>query len=129
MRKLLIADDNPDLAYAMQRLLSFYDFTARVVKDSKSLVAEVESFKPDIILIDVFLGGEDGREICKELRADPVYKTIPLILFSASPKDLENFRESGADGAIAKPFAIPDMINQIKFAVLNRKETLSKLSQ
>ena len=121
MRKLLIVDDSTDLIYGMQRLLTFYDFNVRVAKDHKTLMNELESFKPEIILIDVLLGGEDGREICRALRETLAFKQLTIILFSASSKYLENFQEAGADGAIQKPFEITDLINQIKFAVLHRK--------
>lgn len=126
MKKLLIVDDSPDLLYAMQKLLAFYDYTIQASKDSQTLMKVLPSFKPDIILIDVMLNGEDGRDICKSLREDLAYNHIAIILFSSSTKLLENFKESGADGAIEKPFGINDLINQIKFAVLSRKETLSK---
>ena len=61
MRKLLIIDDSKDLLFAMQRLLSFYDFTVRTATDSKTLQYEIESFKPEIVIIDVLLSGENGR--------------------------------------------------------------------
>lgn len=129
MRKLLIADSNPDLAYAMQRLLSFYDFSVRVVKNSKSLLTEMNSYKPDIILIDVSLVEDDGRIICKSLREDPANRNIALILFSGSAQPLIDFKNYGADGAIVKPFNITDLVNQIKFAQLNRKEALSEFNK
>lgn len=125
MRKLLIVDDSADLLYAMQRLLSFYDFTVRVARDRTTLMKEVEAFKPEIILVDVLLDGDDGREICKSLRENPANKHLTIILFSSSPKHLKDFKESGADGAIEKPFGITDLINQIKFAALNRKQYLA----
>lgn len=126
MKKILIVDDSPDLLYAMQKLLAFYNFTIQVAKDSQGFMKIFPSYKPDIIIIDVMLNGEDGRDLCKKLRENPAYNHIAIILFSASPKSLENFKENGADGAIEKPFGINDFINQIKFAVLNRKELLTK---
>ena len=124
MKKLLIVDDSTDLL-AMQRLLSFYNFSVRAVKDSKSLMTELELFKPDIILLDVLLGEEDGRKICKELREDPANKNVAVILFSGSEKHIEDYQEWGADGAIKKPFAINDLVNQIKSGILNRKNMLA----
>lgn len=122
MRKLLIVDDNADLLFAMQRLLSFYDFSVRTVQDHTYLLKEIASFKPDIIIIDVLLSGEDGREICKALRKDPRYQEITLILFSASPKHLENFDECKADGIIEKPFGITDLLSKIEAAVESHKK-------
>ena len=122
MRKLLIIDDSKDLLFAMQRLLSFYDFTVRTVTDSKTLQFEIEIFKPEIIIIDVLLSGENGREICKIVRENPANKEITLILFSASPRHLKNFEECNADGVIEKPFGIKELIETIDTAVEYRKK-------
>ena len=126
MRKLLIVDDNGDLLLAMQRLLSFYDFSVRTVQDHNTLSHEIESYKPEIILIDVLLSGEDGRQICKQLRADRRNEEVTLILFSASPKHLENFRECKADGIIEKPFGIKDLLEKIDATVRARKDYLAR---
>ncbi len=129
MRKLLIIDDSKDLLFAMQRLLSFYDFTVRTASDSKTLQYEIESFKPEIVIIDVLLSGENGREICKILRGDPANKEITLILFSASPQHLKNFEECNADGVIEKPFGIKELIENIGTAVRSRKEYLDNINK
>lgn len=126
MRKLLIVDDNGELLFAMQRLLSFYDFAVRTVQDHKNLSHEIESYKPDVILLDVLLSGEDGRQICKSLRTDRRNDEITLILFSASPKHLENFRECKADGIIEKPFGIKDLLEKIDATVRSRKDYLAR---
>jgi DNA-binding response OmpR family regulator len=126
MRKLLIVDDNGDLLIAMQRLLSFYNFSVRTVQDPKNLIHEIASYQPEIILIDVLLSGEDGRQICKSLRTDRSMDEITLILFSASPKHLENFRECKADGIIEKPFAIKDLLEKIDDTVRARKDYLAR---
>lgn len=126
MRKLLIVDDNGELLFAMQRLLSFYDFSVRTIQDHKKLLVEIESFKPEIILLDVLLSGEDGRHICRSLRQDRRNDEITLILFSASPKNLENFRECKADGTIEKPFEIKDLLEKIDTAERSRKDYLSR---
>ncbi|MDB5199694.1 MAG: response regulator transcription factor [Chitinophagaceae bacterium] len=125
MRKLLIVDDNADLLFAIQRLLSFYDFTVRTVTDSKACMQEFKSFMPEIVIIDVLLSGEDGRQLCKALRENPYNKEVTLILFSASPKCLENFHECNADGVIEKPFGIKDLLEKIEAAVQCRKKSLA----
>lgn len=129
MRKIVIIDDSKDLLFAMQRLLSFYEFTVRTATDSKILQYEIESFKPEIVIIDVLLNGENGREICKILRENPANKEITLILFSASPKHLKNFEECNADDVIEKPFGIKELIEKIEFAVKSRKEYLDNINK
>ncbi|HUS02962.1 MAG TPA: response regulator [Chitinophagaceae bacterium] len=126
MRNLLILDDNEDLLFAMQRLLSFYDFTVITTKDHKTFFEIFESSKPGIVIIDVLLSGADGRQICKKLREDPLNKEVTLILFSASSRHLENFEDYGADGIIEKPFGIKDIIEKTDAAVRSRKESANR---
>ena len=127
MRNILILDDNEDLLIAMQRLLSFYDFTVITAADINSFLEKFESSRPGIVLIDVLLGGADGREICKKLREEPLNREITLILFSASPSHLENFKQFGADGCIEKPFEIKEIIEKIDAAVESRRQYLYRL--
>lgn len=125
MRKLLIVDDNADLLFAMKSLLSFYDFIVETATGNKTLMEGIASFKPDVVIIDVLLCGEDGRDICKTLREDSTYKEIILILFSASPGHLLDFKAYGADGFIEKPFGIKELIENIETAIQSRKEYLT----
>lgn len=129
MRKLLILDDNAELLFALQRLLSFYNFSIRTKEDTRSLPNEINSFKPEVIIIDVLLGGEDGRQVCTDLRNDPNNKEVTLILFSASPGHLLNFQEYGADAAIEKPFGAKDLVEKIEAAILTRREFLFNMSR
>lgn len=125
MRKLLVVDDNTELLFAMESLLCFYDFTVRTATGSKTLMNEITSFEPEIIILDVLLCGEDGREICKKIRENLNYNAVTLLLFSASPKHLLNYKKHGADGVIEKPFGIKELIENIETAVQSRKEFLA----
>ncbi|MEO7291558.1 MAG: response regulator [Ginsengibacter sp.] len=127
MRKLLIVDDNDELLLAMKSLLSFYGFDIHTATGSKILMDEIASFKPEVIILDVLLCGEDGRDICKKIRQDSNYNEIALLLFSASPKHLVDYKKHGADGVIEKPFAIKELIENIETTVKLRREYLSRM--
>lgn len=127
MRRLLIIDDNNDLLFAMQRLLSFYNFSVRTITGSKDLLNEITSFKPEIIIIDVLLTGEDGRLICKALREDMRNREVTLILFSASPFHLENYQQYKADGVIEKPFEVKELIDRIEISIQSRRDFFSRI--
>lgn len=124
--RILILDDSTDLLYGLQRILTMYDHAVRSVKDTESFLKELDSFQPEVALIDVLLGQVDGREVCKRIRENDIYKNITLILFSGNPKNLTNYQEFGADGAVEKPFDMSGLIHQIKSAVYNRKQQLLK---
>ena len=90
----------------------------------KPLLTEFEKFKPGIVIIDVKLGNEDGREICQRFRKD--HEDIALILTSVHEPYIQNFKAYGADGAIIKPFEPEDLRKTIGAAVKSRKEKVNK---
>ena len=65
---------------------------------------------PDLLLLDIWLSGWDGREICRSLKAREETKHLPIVLCSASRDGERMAREAGADGFIAKPFALDDLL-------------------
>lgn len=125
MEKLLVVDDSQDLLDALEYLLCYYGYEVRTATNHRALLKELESFKPSIVIIDVKLNGENGRDICKSFRKSADNKHITLILFSASAGHLDNFEECGADGVIEKPFVITELHNKIEAAVRSRKEQIA----
>ena len=71
--------------------------------------------------MDILLDGNDGRQICKELKTDNETKNIPVILLSGSHELLRNFREFSADDIIEKPFEFEDVERKIKWALTKKK--------
>jgi DNA-binding response OmpR family regulator len=122
MQKLLVVDDSEDLLFAMQTLLEQYDFEVRTATNEASFLKEATLFKPAIIIMDVLLNGENGRDICKSFRENPDNENVALILFSASANNLKNFEECGADGIIEKPFGIKELIKKIETILQFRKK-------
>jgi CheY-like chemotaxis protein len=69
---------------------------------------------PDVILLDVLLSGEDGREICRKLKADPQRQHIPVIMLSAHADASKVADTSGADDFLEKPFDVDALIAIVK---------------
>jgi len=69
---------------------------------------------PDILLLDMLLSGQNGREITKQLKSQDSTKYIPIILFSAYPSAEDDARRVGADDFIAKPFDIDVLLAKIE---------------
>lgn len=118
MSKILIVDDSNDLLEILQYFLEDAGHTVATIDSASQIHKQLEGFKPDIILLDVFLKKDNGREICRELKDNENSKKIPIILMSAHDKNLENSKECGADETLAKPFDLNDIIEKIK-RVLN----------
>lgn len=122
MSKLIIVDDSEDLLDVMKFFLEEKGYEVETVRNKRSLIPLIKSFSPDLIILDVFLSGEDGREICRELRRHKEGRYLCILMFSASPKVLEKYREYGADGIIEKPFGLNDIINKVEEALETCKD-------
>jgi DNA-binding response OmpR family regulator len=114
MIKLLIVDESADLLSALKMFLEKKGFIVNVTSDHLRLTDHIRQLTPDLLLMDIFLSGQDGRELCKKLREDENAKSLCIMLFSASPDALINHKQYGANGCIEKPFNLKDLIEQIK---------------
>ncbi len=83
--------------------------------------AAMKELKPELVILDVMLPGEDGLKILKKLRSSPVTMDIPVIMATAKDSEYDKVigLDSGADDYLAKPFGMMEMISHIK-AVLRR---------
>jgi DNA-binding response OmpR family regulator len=113
MNKLLIIDDDEDIS-AMLFLLLRKDFEVAVVTRSEDIFPRIKDFQPDIILLDVFLTGYDGRVICKQLKFHPDSKHIPVIMVSGHDNVSETVEQYGANDFIQKPFKAEELLQKIK---------------
>jgi len=112
MHKIIIVDDYTDLQDFFKSLLEMNGFEVKSAGSLSELNALLSSFIPDLILLDVMLGPDSGREICRELKKK--HKQIHIILISANPKSLDEYKECGADDIIEKPFTITVVLDKIK---------------
>jgi DNA-binding response OmpR family regulator len=113
MKKILVVDDDVDILTVVQLVLENNDFEVQAISKWQQIYAMIGEFNPDLILLDVSLGTQDGRNICKQLKSSPDTMHIPVILFSANLNVEKNVEECLADSFIAKPFDINDLIQGI----------------
>ena len=113
MNKLLIIDDDEDISAMLFLLLRAKDFEVAVVTKSEDIFHKIKNFQPDIILLDVFLTGYDGRVICKQLKFHPDFKHIPVIMVSGDDEILQTVDHYGANGYVKKPFDEKTLLTKI----------------
>jgi DNA-binding response OmpR family regulator len=113
MSKILVVDDDIDILSVMEILLSMKGFDVEVTSKGENTFSKIETFKPDLILLDVLISGHDGRAICKQLKANPDTSNIPVIMFSAHPGAAATIADYGADDFIAKPFDVNNLMKKI----------------
>jgi DNA-binding response OmpR family regulator len=114
MSKIVIVDDSRDLLEALKFFLEEKGYEVETATREHDLISLVKSFSPDLIILDIYLQGEDGREICKELRRHEETKYLCILMFSASTKAHSNYKEYGADGYIEKPFGLNEIVDKIE---------------
>lgn len=115
MAKILIVDDEVEILEVVSLLLTMHGFTVQKLSDAGKAVSEINTFNPDVVLLDVNLSGYDGRKICKQLKsADSAYKDIPIILFSAMHDLHLTYPECEATDFISKPFDNNKLVEKIK---------------
>lgn len=114
MKKLLIVDNDPDLLEAMKYFLEKKGYEALALSHLGKIIIEIENFQPDLIILDIRIGNKDGRKICTELREQCITNDLCIILFSSSPKLLENYMHYGADGILEKPFDLNTLLSKIE---------------
>src|SRR5258708_7154546 len=107
MPRIYVIDDDKDLLTVVKSLLLKKGFNVSTFMDWKIARDAIKHYEPQLILLDVFLAGIDGLEICQKLKSSPFTRHIPILLFSAFPKIAETaIHDYGADDFIAKPFEV-----------------------
>lgn len=114
MSKILVIDDDLDILSVMEILLSMKGYNVEVTAKGENTFPKIETFKPDLILLDVLISGYDGRVICKQLKTNEETKHIPVIMFSAHPGAAATIADYGANDFISKPFDVDHLLRKVK---------------
>jgi two-component system, cell cycle response regulator DivK len=104
-KSILVVDDNPENTKLIRVLLTSVGYDVRTAKDAMTALTELETFTPDLILMDIHLPDIDGFELTRRLKSNPATSKITIIIFSASASkaDEERITTTGCDGFIRKP--------------------------
>src|SRR3954452_23219859 len=110
MSSILVLDDDADILFILDRWLAKHGYQVYTFSNSGELLAVIKKFTPDLIILDVRLAEvKDGKTLCSELKLQHHYPN-PIFLFSASPMQDADLLTCGADGFIAKPFDLYDLL-------------------
>jgi DNA-binding response OmpR family regulator len=115
-KKILIADDEPNIVISLEFLMKKEGFDVAVAVDGEEALAKVASFKPDLILLDVMMPKKSGFEVCESLRADPGNADLRIVMLTAKGRDTEVAKglAIGADAYVTKPFSTKDLVVKVK---------------
>lgn len=113
-QKVLVIDDEAEILSALKIIVTNQGCSV-ITKTSAPNINWIAKYHPNLILLDLLLIGQSGDQICKQLKADPRTKSIPVLILSANPisrlKVLS--KACGADGFLPKPFEISELTTLI----------------
>jgi DNA-binding response OmpR family regulator len=112
-KKIFIAEDDAAIIDAMEMILKDHGYDVYATMNGDEVFALKDPL-PDIFLLDIWMSGKDGGELCRELKKKAITKNIPIILVSAN-KDTEKIaKESGANDYLLKPFDMQALLDKIQ---------------
>lgn len=121
MSRILLIDDDRDLLTVLKTTLMKKGFDVQARNSWDGDTESLYPFKPNLVILDVFLSGLDGLDICKKIKKSPFTKNLPVLIISGFPWVSQSaIYEYGANDFIAKPFEISELLYKIH-KIFNRK--------
>ena len=113
--RVLVVDDDPDMAAFLGRLLAGQGMAVESVCDGESVMRSVMAAPPDLVVLDVMLPGISGFELCARLKADPATALIPVVLVTALEDHDSRVRgiQAGADDFLSKPVRREELLARV----------------
>jgi len=114
-KRILIADDEPNIVVSLEFLMKQRGYEVRVVSDGAAALAAVDEFRPDLVLLDVMMPTVSGYDVCQKVRENPAWNGIRIIMLSAKGRDIEVSKglAVGADAYVTKPFSTRDLMAKV----------------
>ncbi len=114
--KILIVDDEPNIVLSLEFLMKSNGYEVAVAGNGEEALRMAASFMPHLMLLDVMMPAIDGFEVCRQLRVDPVHKSLKILLLTARGRESEVKRgfSVGADGYVMKPFSTHELLAKVR---------------
>jgi len=114
-KKVLIVDDEANIVAALEYLLQRSGYEVRSAPNGKEALRQLESFGPDLVLLDVMMPQRSGYDVCQRIRERPEWNRIRILMLSARGRDAEVNKglSLGADLYITKPFSNAELVARI----------------
>jgi DNA-binding response OmpR family regulator len=112
-KKILVADDDTAILESISLLLEMNNYTV-ITSTGEDVIGLIKQQQPDVVLLDIWRGMIDGKDVCKAIKADRDASRVPVILVSASNDIKHSYSELGASDYIEKPFDIDALVKKIE---------------
>jgi DNA-binding response OmpR family regulator len=114
-KRVLIVDDERNIVTALEYLLQKNGYEVRVAETGEDALAQLDSFSPDLVLLDVMMPKVSGYEVCQRVRSRPEWRGIKVVMLSAKGREVEVSKgmSLGADLYVTKPFSNTELVATI----------------
>jgi DNA-binding response OmpR family regulator len=119
--RVLVVEDDPDIAQLVAHYLEKAGFTAEITSSGREALASIAARPPDALVLDLMLPHVDGLEICRTIRGNDATAGVPIIMLTARAEESDRIvgLEIGADDYLAKPFSPGELVARVR-ALLRR---------
>lgn len=121
-KKVLLVDDEPNIVAALEFLLEKNGYDVKVAANGVEAIAQLDAFRPDLVLLDVMVPKLSGYEVCQRMRAEPKWRDIKIVMLSAKGREVEVNKgmSLGADLYVTKPFSSAELVATIQQLLAHR---------
>ncbi len=115
-KKVLIVDDEPNILLSVEFLMQREGHEVVTARDGQEAVELLAAAKPDLMILDVMMPRKNGFEVCSEVRADPAFADMPILMLTAKGREAEvkKGESLGADAYITKPFSTHELVAKVQ---------------
>ena len=114
-KRVLIADDEPNIVTSLVFLMTKGGYEVEVARNGDEALALLESFRPDLVLLDVMMPRRSGYEVCQKMRERPEWAHVKVVMLSAKGREAEVSKgmSLGADAYVTKPFSNRELVARV----------------
>ncbi|MBD2652588.1 MULTISPECIES: response regulator transcription factor [Synechocystis] len=121
MNAVLLVEDSSSQREMISGILKDHGWQVTIACDGVEALEKLQSFSPDLVVLDIVMPRMNGYEVCRRIKSDPKTKNVPVIMCSSKGEEFDRFwgMRQGADAYIAKPFQPMELVGTIKQLLRN----------
>jgi DNA-binding response OmpR family regulator len=114
-RRILIVDDEPNIVTSLEFLMRGSDYDVLVARDGEEALGLAESFRPDLVLLDVMMPQRSGFDVCRSIRENPALRETKIVILTAKGRAVEKDKglNLGANAYVTKPFSTKELMTTV----------------
>ena len=114
-KKIALVDDEPNILLSLEFLVKRSGYSVKTAADGQAALELVESWHPDLLVLDINMPRLNGFDVCQTLREKPHYENLKIIMLTAKGREVEREKglAMGADDYVTKPFSTQEMMDKI----------------